>query len=216
MQEETPVIVNMVYYGVWAIVYFALGLLGVVVWRLCRQDKEMKERCKREAEPRLHTNDVWRDEAQDAIDAPPMVRRRRRRAAASSALQPSVYGYSSSTLTQRNDAQKTRATGEPSLRSFRGFCWFVKETVKINADFVSGHLCIKGFLTKGLIGDALIVRGLGAFLGIVLLMGVQIQVIAGISSSFLMENIHWIFPLTYPGAILLGYLLFLQGQPKAS
>lgn len=216
MQEETPAIVNMVYYGVWVIVYLALGLLGVVVWRLCRQDKEMKERREREAGPRPRVNGFWRNEVQDAIEAPPVARRPRKRVAASSAFQPAVYGYSSSTLAQTNDAQKKWATEEPPLRSFRGFCWFVKEAVKINAGFVFQHLLIQGFVTKSPFGEAMILRGLGAFLGIVLLMGVQIQVIAGISSSFLTENIFWILPLTYPGAILLAYLILLQGQPKAS
>ncbi len=78
--QETPLVVNVVYYGIWAFVFSALGMLGIVVYWLCSEDKELKERREQENASRA-TKGFWSEEIKEP-DAPPIVRRpqRRRRA----------------------------------------------------------------------------------------------------------------------------------------
>ncbi len=59
MAQDTPAIVNVAYYAIWVAVYLFLGLLGLVVYWLCKEDKELKERCERENTERSKRRRYW-------------------------------------------------------------------------------------------------------------------------------------------------------------
>lgn len=77
MAQDTPAIVNVVYYAIWVAVYLFLGLLGIVVYWLCKEDKELNERREQENTESSKRKRCWSEPAE--VVAPPVVQRSQRR-----------------------------------------------------------------------------------------------------------------------------------------